>query len=492
MKAMHLEEPALEFGNGGRHPDIRFGLMAHGPLDQDTAKAPREIRVGVVGTPDTIEGVTAWLEHCKRGIPAKESRQPNLFPRYPGDSPDSAFRVNLLISQDLHATISPGDITRVAKGNKEALTDAVQLFIDESRHLVEKAHPNVLICAPPADLLDALEGEAPVQEEDEEESGPTKAAPRRRARTGPRDIPWFHDVLKARAMSLASPIQMVRPETYDPKKRRQQRNPFGGVRRLQDDATRAWNFHTALYYKAGGTPWRLGRSATDLTACYVGVSFYRTPDRERLMTSVAQVFNERGDGVIVRGGQARYEKEDRQVHLSEADALALLLDALKTYRREHKTTPARIVIHKSSGFNEAEIAGFRAAATEERIDSIDLLSLRESSTRVFRTRVYPPLRGTLISLDERTHLLYSRGSVDFFATWPGMYVPHPLELRCERVDQTPLFLAQEILALTKMNWNNTQFDGGDPITLRAAEQVGDILKHVTEGGPIHARYSYYM
>ena len=28
-------------------------------------------------------------------------------------------------------------------------------------------------------------------------------------------------------------------------------------RPLQDEATRAWNFHTALYYKAGGTPWRL-------------------------------------------------------------------------------------------------------------------------------------------------------------------------------------------------------------------------------------------
>ena len=31
------------------------------------------------------------------------------------------------------------------------------------------------------------------------------------------------------------------------------------------EATRAWNIHTALYYKAGGIPWRLVRDAAELT-----------------------------------------------------------------------------------------------------------------------------------------------------------------------------------------------------------------------------------
>ncbi|RKH42426.1 hypothetical protein D7X12_15660 [Corallococcus sicarius] len=29
-----------------------------------------------------------------------------------------------------------------------------------------------------------------------------------------------------------------------------------------------------------------------------------------------------------------------------------------------------------------------------------------------------------------------------------------------------------------MNWNNTQFDGGEPITVRAARSVGDIMKNL--------------
>jgi hypothetical protein len=43
-----------------------------------------------------------------------------------------------------------------------------------------------------------------------------------------------------------------------------------------------------------------------------------------------------------------------------------------------------------------------------------------------------------------------------------------------------------------MNWNNTQFDGHDPITVRAARQVGKILKYVGPDEPVEPRYAHYM
>jgi hypothetical protein len=55
-----------------------------------------------------------------------------------------------------------------------------------------------------------------------------------------------------------------------------------------------------------------------------------------------------------------------------------------------------------------------------------------------------------------------------------------------------MFLAQEILSLTKMNWNNTQFDGGEPITIRAAKQVSAILKYIPEGDELASTYRFYM
>jgi hypothetical protein len=89
-------------------------------------------------------------------------------------------------------------------------------------------------------------------------------------------------------------------------------------------------------------------------------------------------------------------------------------------------------------------------------------------------------------------LLYLRGSVQSFETYPGMYVPRPLEFSVAR-SETPLEqLAREMLSLSKLNWNNTQFDGGEPITLRAARRVGDILKCVPEGGVVQPSFRFYM
>ncbi len=210
------------------------------------------------------------------------------------------------------------------------------------------------------------------------------------------------------------------------------------------------------------------------------------------MASVAQVFNERGEGMIVRGGLALLDKEDRQPHLDQKDSATLLKGALAAYRDEHRTSPARVVIHKTSGFSTAELDGFRCAVTDERIADLDLVAVRRSSVRLFRTGSYPPLRGTWVKLDPRTALLYLRGSVDFFATYPGLYVPRALEYLCQDTRSTPRALAEEMLALSKLNWNNTQFDGGEPITVRAARRVGDILKNIPEGAPMKARFRFFM
>ncbi len=229
----------------------------------------------------------------------------------------------------------------------------------------------------------------------------------------------FHNLLKAKAMNLGVPIQLLLPSTYDESKHRRQKRRSDRIRRLQDEATRAWNIYIALYYKAGGIPWRIARNSADLTSCYVGVSFYNTLDREKLLTSTAQVFNERGDGVVLRGGTAERSKDDRQIHMSGDDARKLLDGALKTYRSEHRTLPARVVVHKTSPHNHAELDGFREALDANGVDSADFLSVGRSYTRLFRDGGYPPLRGTFLSLDRRTHALYTRGSVDFFATYPG-------------------------------------------------------------------------
>jgi hypothetical protein len=43
-----------------------------------------------------------------------------------------------------------------------------------------------------------------------------------------------------------------------------------------------------------------------------------------------------------------------------------------------------------------------------------------------------------------------------------------------------------------MNWNTTEFAQRDPITLRAADQVSDILRYVSESDPVEPSYASYM
>ena len=228
----------------------------------------------------------------------------------------------------------------------------------------------------------------------------------------------FHDLFKAQAIELQLPCQLSRPDTYGTV-------AVGRVRgrRLQDKATTAWNFHTALYYKAGGVPWRLARQPAVLTTCYVGVSFFRSVAGDRLMTSVAQVFDERGEGLIVQGGSASYDKDDRSPHLSKEDAQELLANGLATYRREHKTMPARVVMHKTSYFNADEKKGFKLAADTEKLEVLDLVSVRRSGARVLRAGDSPMVRGTAMLFDEKSGIVYLKGTVPYFQVYPGAYIP---------------------------------------------------------------------
>jgi len=49
------------------------------------------------------------------------------------------------------------------------------------------------------------------------------------------------------------------------------------------------------------------------------------------------------------------------------------------------------------------------------------------------------------------------------------------------------------LALTKMNWNNTQFDRKYPITIACAKKVGEVMKYLTTADPEpQISYGFYM
>ena len=189
---------------------------------------------------------------------------------------------------------------------------------------------------------------------------------------------------------------------------------------------------------------------------------------------------------------AKITKDDREIHMTGDGAHKLISDSLAAYREEHKTMPARVVVHKTSSYDDDELDGFIEGIEERNIELYDLVNISRSYSRLFRVGLYPPIRGTAIEVDEDRAILYSRDSVDFFQTYPGMYVPRPIDIVAEDSDRSISAITAEILALTKMNWNNTEFDNSMPITVQAARKVGRILKYLGSQDKASPLYSFYM
>jgi hypothetical protein len=481
MKLQMVEEPRLAFHENNMHVDIRAGLSAFGAFDKGSVSVPIPIRLGVIGTTATVDGVRDWLERCKNGVASDEEKLTRLRPAFPGMT-HQVFGTSLELSDTATRTITRHELT-AALGKSEPLRHLAETFMQHARDLAGKSGLHVLVVAPPPEVF-AL-GDAPQASvsdppiDELQEPAPEQLAP------SPSTLN-FHDMFKAQAIDLQLPCQVLRPDTYGSSAAVRARS-----RRLQDKATTAWNFHTALCYKAGGVPWRLARQPSTLTTCYVGVSFFKSLAGDKLMTSVAQVFDERGEGLVVQGGSASYDKDDRSPHLSAEDAQELLAGGLATYRREHKTMPARLVMHKTSYFNVQEKEGFTRAAEDEKLEVLDLVTVRRSGARVLRAGDSPMVRGTAMLFDEKSGIVYLKGTVPYFQVYPGAYIPRALEFIREDGETGASELARELIELSKLNFNNTQFDTGDPITVRAARRVGDILKHVPSGKKVNSRFRYF-
>src|SRR5260221_1591399 len=107
-------DPDLEFGNGNRCPDMRFGIGHFGTFDFNANDGPRQIKIGFVGTDETFELLGEWLDKCRHEIAAKPSKQPRLYPPFPGFDTNHSFHSSLLWDQtESRAVHIPQDFDRL-------------------------------------------------------------------------------------------------------------------------------------------------------------------------------------------------------------------------------------------------------------------------------------------------------------------------------------------------------------------------------------------
>ena len=507
----YLPEPKLQFGEYFEHEDTKTGLAEYGPFGKNIVGLhPSEIRLGFVGTRETISGVKEWTEQCGSAIESDNKKTivtkaqsfdgpsvfgAGIFDEYPtedmtlvrllkilnrdfvGFSNNTAFSCCFQANDRWERIIQPLELKRILDidEKQKRIWELVELFDAQIRSLAEtKPSPDIILLCLTKEMTEEAHA----------------------VQVSGNFYLNFRRAIKARAMKWGIPIQLMQRGTILGKKTRSRRGP------LQEKATRAWNFCTAMYYKADGVPWRPTTFQQD--TCFIGIDFFvhqQVNDRLTMRSAVAQAFDHLGQGLVLRGDPFEWDDENdgRSPHMTTDGARKLIRSTLEEYVRVKGNPPRRVVVHKPSRFwgdshpDFNELQGFQTGIQEvfPRIES-DLVSLTQSGIRLFREGGYPPLRGTYFRLEDDHHFLYTMGFIPFLATYPGSYVPDPWCIIEHHGGSSKKDLLREVLELTKMNVNNCSFADGRPITLSFAEKVGEIMKHVPEGETLQTGYKFYM
>ncbi len=122
----------------------------------------------------------------------------------------------------------------------------------------------------------------------------------------------------------------------------------------------------------------------------------------------------------------------------------------------------------------------------------DFVTIRTTKIKLFRVNGdYPVIRGTLMKLEDTSGVLYTTGYIPYYDTYPGVHIPLGLQIDCIR-ESSLRNICKDILALTKINFNNCNYYDSLPITLRFAQKVGEIIQYLSEGVEPPNEYYFYM
>lgn len=459
-----LDEPSLKFHEGGRHDDPKTGVTLYGPVGLSNGTHRNQVHVGLIGTEAGVSGARQLLQSYSLGVPGDDSITP-----FPGCDPGTGYRCTLEYSDKTTQALTLNELREVVTARKarERFESALALLSDKFRVLTGRDAPlDYVMVVIPDDLYRRARAV------DYRDGGSVHRDLRRAFKS--------HAMVHQRPTQLIRESTIVRPET---------------ARSLDHPATVAWNLFTGLYFKAGSTPW----APTGLAAgsCFIGVSFYcPLGDATHMRAAVAQAFDELGNGWVLRGGEFPWNeaRDGRQPHLPADLAVRLIEASVARYQEEVGCAPSRVVVHKQSQYSDEERTAFSDAIEEAltKSASFDLVGLRRTSdVRLIREGRYPPLRGTLSQVGGRS-FLYSTGFLPYVGKYPHGHVPAPIEIIDHYGDSDPQRIFQEVLTLTKLNWNSAGYAETLPITLRFSRLVGDVLREVPADRVPHPRYAFYM
>lgn len=453
-----LSEPSLLFGGGGSHKHPLVGLRTHGPYSRESFGSA-DIRFALITTTTLYPLARQFL-----GSLLKEhspTDRPRYVPPYPGfkqtygvglrptEGPDVQLSPNLANAPDPHHAIA------------SALAPAVRQLA------MTRADWDVLVIALPAAWRQ------------------WKASA-----DGASDL---HDQLKAFAAPLGLPTQIVWEDR---------------AISFKHPCSLSWRLSMALYAKAGGTPWRLHRT-DDADVAYVGLSYaIRGGTADGFVTCCSQVFDADGGGMDFVAYDVGQGVDLDNPHLTRDQMRAVMSRSVRLYQDRHAgNLPNRIVVHKTTRFRDEEVDGvFDAWDACEEIECVRVqartpwrgvrLVPAKPGQGPSKPANWPVQRGTLQFLSGRDGLLYVNGTAPGLASGNGNFyqgaksIPSPLLVTRDAGSGPLERMAEDVLALTKMDWNNDALYDPLPVTIKYSQTLARVIGH-TRGLP-DAAYPYRL
>ena len=489
IKLDYIEEPKLLFGYNQQMEDVRDGLSLFGPLTKLYG-----IRCGVVGTKEGLKKISNYIDFINKPVYNSNNVTRPMFPGF-----EAVFNCTLNSTDILFKEVTNSEIGKYLyhESTHKRTYDLVGLFKekivaslknDEERvdvwliivpdEIFKYCRPNSIL---PKELIKTkkliTKGKAKnfvynpgfFEEYNKEDKIKEKEA------TTYNFDAQFHDQLKARLLEHTTPTQIIRESTIA---WRDYKNTFGAPIRdfSKIEGHLAWTLSTAMFYKAGGKPWKLANIRDGV--CYLGL-VYKKIDKSknpRNACCAAQMFLDNGDGTVFRGEVGPwYNPKKGEFHLKPTEAKSLLKQALESYKEQIGAYPKEVFIHAKTKFNNIEWDAF-SEVTPQETNLVGITIKSSKPLKLFKSiGDFPIMRGNAYIINDRSAYLWTVGYVPKIQTSLAMEVPNAAFVEINKGISDINQVLNDVMSLTKLNYNACIYADGQPVTLRFADKIGEIL-----------------
>lgn len=273
-----------------------------------------------------------------------------------------------------------------------------------------------------------------------------------------------------------------------------------------------WWLSLSYYVKSLRTPWVLEN--LDKSTAFAGIGYSvsnKKSARGSIVLGCSHIYNSEGQGLKYKlskvEDQLYWDKQDRP-HLSYSDAFRFGLSIKELFFNAMDELPKRVVVHKRNYFTQDEINGLKDSLLSNGVTNIDLIEVNfADDIRFLATKIavgmpqaddYAVPRGTCIAFDEYSAFLWTHGIVPSVRNqaWRyylgGKYIPGPLKITKHYGESNIGTIANEILGLTKMNWNSFDLYSQLPATLNSSNEIARIGRLLSKREGITYDYRYFI